>query len=119
MLALKHFLSSLNRLSKIYNNKIEQPTEQQQDIKKMSFAVAADSKADDPRLGSIITNYDETVGGNNNNNKSPTLVLLGFPCDEGVRRNGGRVGAAGGPDAVRKFAQNSSRSCLFVFDNKY
>ena len=30
------------------------------------------------------------------------VVLLGFPCDEGVRRNGGRVGAAGGPDAVRR-----------------
>lgn len=30
-------------------------------------------------------------------------VLLGFPCDEGVRRNGGRPGAARGPDAIRGF----------------
>lgn len=29
--------------------------------------------------------------------------LLGFPHDEGVRRNGGRVGAAGGPSAFRSF----------------
>lgn len=28
-------------------------------------------------------------------------VLLGFPTDEGVRRNGGRPGAARGPEAIR------------------
>ena len=28
-------------------------------------------------------------------------VLLGFPIDDGVRRNGGRIGAAGGPDVIR------------------
>lgn len=31
------------------------------------------------------------------------MVVVGFPHDEGVRRNGGRVGAAGGPACVRKF----------------
>lgn len=31
----------------------------------------------------------------------PSVVLVGFPCDEGVRRNGGRVGAAQGPDRIR------------------
>ena len=29
-------------------------------------------------------------------------VLLGYACDEGVRRNNGRVGAAQGPEAIRK-----------------
>ena len=29
-------------------------------------------------------------------------VLLGFACDEGVRRNKGRLGAAGGPDYFRQ-----------------
>jgi len=29
-------------------------------------------------------------------------VLLGFACDAGVRRNQGRVGAAGGPAAIRR-----------------
>jgi formiminoglutamase len=27
----------------------------------------------------------------------PGIVLIGFACDEGVRRNGGRVGAKDGP----------------------
>ncbi len=30
------------------------------------------------------------------------VVLIGFPSDEGVRRNGGRVGAAAGPRAIRE-----------------
>lgn len=34
------------------------------------------------------------------------IVLLGFACDEGVRRNKGRVGAAGGPEAIRKACSN-------------
>jgi formiminoglutamase len=31
------------------------------------------------------------------------IVLIGFPYDEGVRRNGGRLGACGGPSAIRKY----------------
>ncbi|WP_341843391.1 formimidoylglutamase [Chitinophaga caseinilytica] len=30
------------------------------------------------------------------------IAFLGFACDEGVRRNGGRIGAAAGPEALRK-----------------
>jgi formiminoglutamase len=33
---------------------------------------------------------------------TPRAVLLGFPSDIGVRRNGGRAGAAEGADALRK-----------------
>jgi formiminoglutamase len=29
-------------------------------------------------------------------------VLIGFPCDEGVRRNKGRPGSAGAPDGIRE-----------------
>lgn len=36
----------------------------------------------------------------------PGLALLGFACDEGVRRNHGRVGAAAGPLALRKAVAN-------------
>lgn len=36
----------------------------------------------------------------------PGLALLGFACDEGVRRNHGRVGAAAGPLALRKALAN-------------
>lgn len=31
-----------------------------------------------------------------------TFALLGYACDEGVKRNQGRVGAVNGPDAIRK-----------------
>ncbi|MDX7864622.1 formimidoylglutamase [Aeromonas caviae] len=41
-------------------------------------------------------------------NREPGVVLLGFACDEGVRRNKGRVGAAGAPLAVRKLLANSA-----------
>jgi formiminoglutamase len=33
-------------------------------------------------------------------------VLAGFACDAGVRRNHGRIGAAGGPRALRRFLGN-------------
>jgi formiminoglutamase len=36
----------------------------------------------------------------------PGLALLGFACDEGVRRNHGRVGAAAAPQSVRKALAN-------------
>jgi formiminoglutamase len=36
----------------------------------------------------------------------PGVVLVGFACDEGVRRNGGRVGAKDGPRAIRAALAN-------------
>lgn len=50
---------------------------------------------DDPRTGTLIKEWTE--------NSSDAIVLVGFPFDEGVRRNGGRVGARGGPSNVRPF----------------
>lgn len=32
----------------------------------------------------------------------PTFALIGFRCDEGIRRNHGRIGAAEGPAAIRQ-----------------
>eukprot|EP00298_Acanthocystis_sp_HF-20_P029616 c8523_g2_i1.p1 GENE.c8523_g2_i1~~c8523_g2_i1.p1 ORF type:complete len:246 (-),score=109.30 c8523_g2_i1:20-757(-) len=55
------------------------------------MASSAGVKADDPRMGSIITS------GNDGN-----IVLIGFPFDEGVRRNGGRLGSKSGPEYFRK-----------------
>lgn len=49
---------------------------------------------DDPRMGKLL-------GARLGPTESPRAVILGFPSDEGVRRNGGRVGAASGPRAVR------------------
>jgi len=37
---------------------------------------------------------------------SEGVALIGFACDEGVRRNGGRTGAAGGPAALRAALAN-------------
>ncbi len=42
-------------------------------------------------IASIVPNPD-----------SKTIAILGYACDEGVRRNQGRVGAVEGPDAIRK-----------------
>ncbi|WP_299532622.1 formimidoylglutamase [Ulvibacterium sp.] len=33
---------------------------------------------------------------------SKTIAILGYACDEGVRRNQGRIGAVEGPDEIRK-----------------
>ena len=47
----------------------------------------------DPRLGEIVprTKYEES-----------NIVIIGCPQDEGVRRGGGREGAASAPDAIRE-----------------
>lgn len=37
---------------------------------------------------------------------APGVALLGFACDEGVRRNHGRVGAKEGPAALRRMLSN-------------
>jgi formiminoglutamase len=49
----------------------------------------------DPRLGHLL-------GTGLKEDEAPEAVILGFPSDEGVRRNGGRVGAAQGPGALRE-----------------
>ena len=50
--------------------------------------------SDDPRLGDLL-------GAALRDGAAPRCVVAGFPCDEGVRRNGGRPGAAEGPNASR------------------
>ena len=37
---------------------------------------------------------------------APGVAVLGFACDEGVRRNHGRTGAAEGPAALRRMLSN-------------
>ena len=49
---------------------------------------------DDPRVGRLL-GKDCTAA-------DARVVLIGFPTDEGVKRNGGRPGAADGPDAIRQ-----------------
>ena len=54
-----------------------------------------DTSPDDPRIAHLLGRKVE-------DHEMPKVVILGFPSDEGVRRNGGRVGAAEGPDAIRQ-----------------
>lgn len=54
-----------------------------------------DTHPDDPRIGHLL-------GQSLSEGETPRVVLVGFPSDEGVRRNGGRPGAAGAPDAIRE-----------------
>ncbi len=50
---------------------------------------------EDPRIGQRIGRRIVDPG-------AARAVLVGFPSDEGVRRNGGRPGAAQAPDAIRQ-----------------
>jgi len=52
----------------------------------------------DPRLGDIVHRFD----GQPCEIAASRPVLVGFPCDEGVRRNHGRPGAANAPAAIRE-----------------
>src|SRR6056297_272412 len=49
----------------------------------------------DSRLGHLINTERETA-------KNVRVAIIGFPSDEGVRRNNGRPGAAGAPDEIRR-----------------
>jgi formiminoglutamase len=56
----------------------------------------AASSASDPRLAALAgTDLSERA--------KPRVALIGFPVDEGVRRNCGRVGASEAPDCIRRF----------------
>lgn len=45
--------------------------------------------------------WHQKVGQGDATAETPAVELIGFSCDEGVRRNKGRVGASEGPDALR------------------
>jgi formiminoglutamase len=53
-----------------------------------------DTAPDDPRLGHLIGRKADA---------DPRVVLIGFPTDAGVRRNGGRPGAAAAPAEIRRY----------------
>jgi formiminoglutamase len=56
-------------------------------------------RADDPRLGEVV----EYWRGDAAALRPGRPVLIGFPQDEGVRRNGGRIGAAAAPGEIRQW----------------
>lgn len=53
------------------------------------------TREDDPRVGHLIKTERKSA-------KNIKAAVIGFPSDEGVRRNNGRPGAAGAPDEIRK-----------------
>ena len=55
-------------------------------------------RPDDPRLGEVV----EFWSGEPEALRRKRAVIIGFPQDEGVRRNGGRVGAAEAPREIRR-----------------
>lgn len=57
------------------------------------------SKGDvaDPRMGDLVA-HDASGG-----SRDARVALIGVPQDIGVERNGGRVGAAAAPDAIRRW----------------
>lgn len=55
-----------------------------------------DTHDDDPRLGHLLTEAEPTV-------LDASVVLLGFPVDDGVTRNDGRPGAAEAPNRLRQW----------------
>jgi len=55
------------------------------------------SRKDDPRMGDLFVSKESA-----STSKKTVIALIGYPWDEGVRRNGGRVGAKEGPAAFRK-----------------
>src|SRR5262245_20435512 len=60
---------------------------------------AVAQRADDPRLGDVV----EFWRGDPAALKSGRAVSVGFPQDEGVRRNQGRPGAAQAPAQIRRW----------------
>ncbi len=56
-------------------------------------------RPDDPRLGEIIEAWDGQPAAL----RPGRAVIVGFPVDEGVRRNRGRTGAATAPNEIRRW----------------
>ena len=56
-----------------------------------------DPEPDSPRWHQVIGAFADATA-----TSTPGAVLLGFACDEGVRRTKGRTGAAAAPAAIRK-----------------
>lgn len=52
--------------------------------------------SDDPRMGELV------LHGEKNFSNEIKIGIIGVPTDDGVKRNGGRIGAKAGPDAIRE-----------------
>lgn len=75
--------------------------------------------ADDQRMGDIVLRHEKDL------TDEISIGIVGVPVDEGVKRNGGRVGAKDAPDAIRAelykrtpfvLGKENSPSDLAIFD---
>ncbi|OMJ76380.1 hypothetical protein SteCoe_24281 [Stentor coeruleus] len=64
----------------------------EQDFSRLNFSGVPNFKRDDPKLGTIL---QQGLDGD--------VVIIGFPYDEGVQRNGGRPGTSKGPSCLRNY----------------
>jgi formiminoglutamase len=73
----------------------------------------------DPRMGDSVLHSEKKFS------NDVKIGIVGVPTDEGVKRNGGRIGAKDGPDAIRTefykrtpfvFGKEKSPSSLSIFD---
>ena len=73
----------------------------------------------DPRMGDIVLHGEKKFS------NDVKIGIIGVPTDEGVKRNGGRIGAKEGPDAIRTefykrtpfvIGKEKSPSSLSIFD---
>ena len=65
------------------------------ELKSVTISIP-ETNEDDPRVGQLIQFERDRQA-------LPKAVILGFPSDEGVRRNNGRPGASGAPDEIRRY----------------
>lgn len=65
---------------------------------------------EDPRLGEIVLGSEPV---------SPSIGILGYPDDEGIRRNGGRAGAGQGPHQIRRvlYKMTPAKTALSFWDH--
>lgn len=75
---------------------------------------------EDIRLGDIITtNETFDCSSKTSNNSASTIFktsLFGYPDDEGIKINGGRIGASLAPDTIRKYLYKMTPSWMQNFE---
>ncbi len=85
------------------------------------------NKSEDIRLGDIIyqsnsneislsTNTTDQIKKHNTSVNELKLSLLGYPDDDGISINGGRIGAAKAPDVIRKYLYKMTPSWRHSLD---
>jgi formiminoglutamase len=85
----------------------------------MTWTTATDSKlffsrndSTDPRLGEWVSSFALTESQDLSSIKNPSWLLLGYPDDEGIVMNGGRMGAQEAPHFIRTYFYKMTPSML-------